>query len=144
MNKEFIINNIVELNKVSEFLLGNVDLPIVILLKGNLGAGKTSFASSFINKLSNEGKNVTSPTFNILQIYNGKEGDIYHYDLYRIKSAEELEEIEFFEAINNKTTLIEWPEKLEEFGLTDYLPENIVNIDIGIIEGEKRLVKISL
>ena len=83
----------------------------VLLLYGDLGAGKTVFAKGFVSQFSKQ--NVVSPTFTILNTYIGKI-NINHYDLYRINSLNELDEIGFFETIySSNISLIEWPERLE-------------------------------
>ena len=66
-----------------------------------------------------------SPTFNIVYSYKTQKGEIFHFDLYRIKHEEELENIGFFEVIKNNITLIEWPQIAEK-----YLPKNCLKITI--------------
>lgn len=92
----------------------------IIGLKGTLGAGKSFFARSFINALSESPVDVLSPTFNLVYSYDTKKGEIFHFDLYRLKSAEELENIGFFDALKNGICLIEWPEIAEKFLRKDY------------------------
>ncbi|MDR0367051.1 MAG: tRNA (adenosine(37)-N6)-threonylcarbamoyltransferase complex ATPase subunit type 1 TsaE [Rickettsiales bacterium] len=83
-----------------------------LLLFGGLGAGKTELAREAIRLLTGE-KNAPSPTFNILQTYGG--GEVFHYDLYRLKSARELDELDFDAALFEKKTIIEWPEIAEDY-----------------------------
>lgn len=88
----------------------------IITLTGDLGAGKTEFVKGFCDYFEVD-EIVTSPTFTIINQYNGKfDGEdiiIYHIDLYRINSIKEFEEIGFQECINSEGAikLIEWPEK---------------------------------
>src|SRR5260221_226468 len=82
----------------------------VIALQGTLGSGKSFFAESFINFLSSKKIIVPSPTFNLVYSYDSKKGEIFHFDLYRLKDPEELENIGFFDALKNGICLIEWPE----------------------------------
>lgn len=82
----------------------------VLALHGNLGAGKTTFSRAFIKTLLPNEPEITSPTFNLVQVYNTPAFDIWHYDLYRLKSAEELVELGLDEALTNGVSLIEWPE----------------------------------
>jgi tRNA threonylcarbamoyladenosine biosynthesis protein TsaE len=77
----------------------------VICLSGTLGAGKTFFAKEFIGALLQEKQEITSPTFNLLNVYDSIVGEIYHFDLYRLKSADELENIGFFDAIAQTSVL---------------------------------------
>lgn len=109
----------------------------VICLTGTLGAGKTFFAKEFIGFLQEEKMEVLSPTFNLVYSYQSKKGEIFHFDLYRLKSATELENIGFFDAIKNGICLIEWPEIAEKF-----LPKTSIKIEIKILEGEKRQINI--
>ena len=99
----------------------------VVFLKGTLGAGKSFFARNFINYLSLNICEVLSPTFNLVYSYETKKGEVFHFDLYRLKSSRELENIGFFDAIKNGICLIEWPEIAEEF-----LKKNITQIEIKI------------
>ena len=91
----------------------------IYFLYGDLGSGKTTFSRFFIHevaKLNNKKINepITSPTYNLINNYNcGNNINICHTDLYRMKNIKEIEEIGFFEEIENKITLVEWPEKLE-------------------------------
>jgi tRNA threonylcarbamoyladenosine biosynthesis protein TsaE len=83
----------------------------VLLLKGTLGAGKTSFAQGLIQSLAKEALEVTSPTFTLVHTYDLKI-PVYHYDLYRLKHPEEVYELGFEESLMAGISLIEWPEKL--------------------------------
>lgn len=89
----------------------------VLGLSGDLGAGKTFFCQELIKLLTGEKTlNITSPTFNIVNLYKTKDGkSIYHFDLYRIKTEAELENIGFFEALDEGICLIEWPEVAKNF-----------------------------
>lgn len=88
----------------------------VIALKGDLGAGKTSFARFFIQALAGKEIDVASPTFTLLQTYTTPVGEVWHYDLYRIENEAELAELAFEEATAH-LVLIEWPERLGTYGL---------------------------
>ncbi len=81
-----------------------------IFLEGNLGAGKTTFSQALIKKhLGNTHLSVTSPTYTYYQQY----GDIYHFDLYRVESKEDITRIGAEEIFDDPDSicLIEWPEK---------------------------------
>lgn len=90
-----------------------------ILLYGTLGVGKTFFTSEIIKTLTSKSQSVPSPTFSILQTYTSIKGEIYHYDLYRIKDENELFELDIDNALKNHITIIEWPEIIE-----NYIKEN--------------------
>ena len=88
-------------------------------LSGTLGMGKSVFARAFIQQLS-AADEVPSPTFTLVQTYDAEKFTIYHYDLYRIKAAEEIFELGVEEAFYEGVSLIEWPEKMAQ-----YAPRNM-------------------
>ena len=103
-----------KLQTIAIDLAQNIVAPHAILLYGNLGAGKTTFAQFFIKYLCGEDTVITSPTFNIIQIYNSNNTEIWHIDLYRIKNTDEVENLGIYEAINTNICIIEWPNMLSE------------------------------
>ena len=83
-----------------------------IVLSGELGAGKTALARAFLRAASGDPELETpSPTFTILQTYEGREGPVVHADFYRLGGAEDLREIGFAEAVQGAVTLVEWGER---------------------------------
>ena len=82
----------------------------VVALTGPLGAGKTGFARSLLRVLGITGE-VPSPTFTLLQTYEAGKLTISHFDLYRLKSADELEELGWDDALAASLVLVEWPER---------------------------------
>lgn len=93
-------------------------------LFGTLGMGKSVLARAFIQALTPD-EDVPSPTFTLVQTYETPNFDVYHFDLYRIKSAEEIFEIGIEDALYQGVSLIEWPEKMG-----GYLPRDIFKITI--------------
>ena len=83
----------------------------IIALKGDLGAGKTTFARGFIRACGCT-EEVPSPTFTLVQVYELGAAAIWHFDLYRIKSPEEAWELGIEDAFSEGISLIEWPERL--------------------------------
>lgn len=86
----------------------------VYTLTGDLGVGKTVFTQGFAKGLGID-ESVNSPTFTILQIYEGGRLPLYHFDVYRIGSVEEMEETGYEEYImGDGVSLIEWADLIEE------------------------------
>ena len=109
----------------------------VILLEGDLGAGKTQFVQGVAAALGTHAQ-VTSPTFNILLQYVDGKLPINHFDLYRLDGADQLEDVGYFEAIDGDddgVTFVEWGGKFPNDLPCDYL-ELSITVD-G--EGERRV-----
>lgn len=98
----------------------------IIFLYGELGVGKTTFVRFLINKFQkNSGleiTEVTSPTFNLLNEYQINKIKINHFDLFRLKSPNEIKELNLFDNISNTITLIEWPQIIQE------KPKNLIEL----------------
>lgn len=105
-------------------------------LFGTLGVGKSVFSRSFIKNLTAV-DDVPSPTFTLVQVYETSGFDVYHYDLYRLKSPEEIWELNIEEAFMNAVSLIEWPEKMG-----GYLPRNCFKVNITSLSADKRRIEI--
>ena len=109
MNKkvEYSLNKI---DEISQLVIDKIKTIRIILLRGELGSGKTTLVKSVLKKM---GVNdcVTSPTFSIVNEYVFSENIIYHFDLYRIEKIEELDIIGFEDYIYSQNIcFIEWPE----------------------------------
>ena len=110
----------------STILIGDV-----ILITGDLGSGKTLMCQEIIRYFMSSQQVVTSPTFNIVQIYQNDNFSIYHFDLYRLKSEDELLELGIEDAIStNAICLIEWPEIAFGFFQRQKLKTKQIHIDI--------------
>ena len=98
----------------------------IIFFYGEMGVGKTTFIKYLINSLQKENKlvqtEITSPTFNLLNEYHINKININHYDLYRLKSIQELKNLELFENSKNLITLVEWPQIIKE------KPKNLIEL----------------
>ncbi|OJX68512.1 tRNA (adenosine(37)-N6)-threonylcarbamoyltransferase complex ATPase subunit type 1 TsaE [Magnetospirillum sp. 64-120] len=84
----------------------------VIALHGTLGMGKSTLARAFIRALTDLAEEVPSPTFTLVQMYEGKSGDLWHFDLYRLDKPEDAFELGIEDAFADGISLIEWPDRL--------------------------------
>tara|TARA_B100001094_G_C18076229_1_gene742754 strand:+ start:36 stop:461 length:426 start_codon:yes stop_codon:yes gene_type:complete len=116
----------------------STDYGSIILLKGDLGSGKTTFSKGFSKGLGFDDV-ILSPTYPILNEYNSNGKFLYHFDLYRLKSMGEFLEIGGLEYLNNHKaiTLIEWPELIENIDMI-----NKIEIEFEHISEKKRLIKV--
>ena len=113
----------------------------IIFLYGEMGVGKTTFVKYLIQEFQKMHKlkktEVTSPTFNLLNEYQIGEIKINHCDLFRLKSNEDVKNLDLFQDKQNVITLIEWPEIIAE------KPENFIEFNFEYEDNfEKRFVHI--
>ena len=105
----------------------------VFALYGTLGMGKSVFARAFIQILT-KAEEVPSPTFTLVQSYEAPAFEIYHFDLYRLKSEDEVFELGFEEAIYDGVCLIEWPERAGS-----WLPRDVFKITFESYENSRQI-----
>lgn len=84
----------------------------VILLDGPIGAGKSHLARAFIRARLGQAEEVPSPTFTLVQVYDGPGGEIWHADLYRLTHPDEVWELGLDDAFTRAICLVEWPDRL--------------------------------
>lgn len=119
--KKYTLNNLEETRNWAKEFAKTLHAPQTVALHGDLGMGKSEIARTIIKTLRGSDTVVPSPTFTLVQSYDG----ISHFDLYRIGDVSELEEIGLKYAIDNDITLIEWPDVAK-----DILPKNTIHIYI--------------
>lgn len=134
---EYLINTEEDTRAIARKVASALKAGDVIALLGDLGAGKTFFAREIIRFFCGADLIVPSPTFTLLQIYETQQFNIYHYDLYRLKSADEIYELGIEEALHNNICLIEWPDIISHL-----LPKSTVNLNFKL-ESNIRLLNIS-
>ena len=108
----------------------------IIAYKGGLGAGKTTFTRGLAKGLG-LGDVVTSPTFTIVNEYRGEKLTLYHFDMYRIASLEDLESTGFFDYLGEGVFIIEWSENIDK-----YLPKQTIKIKIEKNGENSRIITI--
>ena len=103
----------------------------VLVLTGDLGAGKTQFTKGIAAGMGIT-DDVTSPTFNILMVYEGAEAPLYHFDLYRLDDPDQLEDIGFYDALEGDgPCVIEWGEQF-----LDQLGDDLVRVTLTRLDDE--------
>ncbi len=115
--------------------LGTGDL---IALSGDLGAGKTTLARAILRSLG-VAEDVPSPTFTLVQRYRAQKLAVSHFDLYRLESVSELNELGLDDALDEGAVLIEWPEN----GLPARLQQDALTIHLTALDQNRREVRIS-
>jgi len=116
----------------------STDYGSIILLKGDLGSGKTTFSKGFSKGLGFDDV-ILSPTYPILNEYNSNDKSLYHFDLYRLKSMVEFLEIGGLEYLNSykAITLVEWPELIENIDMI-----NKIEIEFEHISENERSITV--
>ncbi len=118
---EYITNSLQETRQFAADFAKTLHAPVTVALHGDLGMGKSEIVRTIIQTLRGADTVVPSPTFTLVQNYDG----ISHFDLYRICDASELTEIGLEYAMRNDITFIEWPEIA-----SDILPPDTIHIYI--------------
>jgi len=109
----------------------------VVALQGDLGAGKTHFVKGLADGLGYEPHEVRSPTFTIVQVHEGEQMPLYHFDAYRVGSPGEFVDLGFEEYVYGEgVTVVEWPERVEEL-----LPEETIWLTITHVSPSERRIE---
>ncbi len=122
--------------ELADKILKKLKVGDVVFLYGEIGVGKTTFIKYLINGFQKKNKlkltEVTSPTFNLLNEYQINQIKINHYDLFRLKSLEEIENLGLFENNKNLITLIEWPQIIKK------KPKNLIELNFKYEDDHKK------
>lgn len=126
-----------EIDTIAEKILPYLQSKVVIF-KGGMGFGKTTLIKTLVRALGST-DNVSSPTFSLVNPYEGANDKIYHFDFYRIKNEEEAFDIGFEEYLySGDWCFIEWAERVEK-----YLPETYTIVELIQVDKNHRKLKIS-
>lgn len=137
--KEFISASPAATESIGALLAKDVGAGDCVALFGGLGMGKTAFTRGFAKALKYKGE-VASPTFAIVHEYLGGTLPIYHFDMYRIESYDELYSSGYFEYIESEgVSVIEWSENIE-----NVLPKKYYRVEISPLDGDESARKISV
>jgi tRNA threonylcarbamoyladenosine biosynthesis protein TsaE len=110
-----------------------------VCLAGPLGAGKSTLARALVRARTTPAEDVPSPSFTLVQFYEGPRLKVAHFDLYRLSSPDEAYEIGLDEALEDGAAVIEWPERLE-----GRLPADRLDVEIGLSDmAQGRRVRLS-
>ena len=137
--------NLFQLGTYAKRLAESSSIGEIYFLRGDLGAGKTTFSRMFINSIFDKYKiqrpqTIKSPSFPVMINYSLIDYEIFHYDFYRIKNINEMAEIDFFENLKKNISIIEWPDII----LNNYNFNNYNLIEFKIINLSKRKLKHSI
>lgn len=137
MRNEFISRSIEDTCKIAKSFAKNLSAGDIILLSGDLGAGKTVFVKAVTDYFSNGNDFAVSPTFLIVNVYETTP-PIYHFDLYRIDDVTELDGIGAEEYLYGEgISFVEWPERAK-----GYFPSNAVKVEIVKFGENERFIRI--
>lgn len=109
-----------------------------VCLTGPLGAGKSTLARALVRALTTPDEEVPSPTFTLVQFYEGPRLAVAHFDLYRLSDPDEAYEIGLDEALDAGAAVIEWPERLE-----GRLPPDRLDIEIALAQDGGRTARLT-
>lgn len=135
--REFSIHSVQELGLVCEYLKTISEQQKIMLFSGEMGAGKTTLIKAFCAYIGVSDE-VSSPTFSLVNEYDSAVGAVYHFDLYRIRSEEELYDIGYEDYFfSGYLCLIEWPEMA-----SDLIPTEHVMVNIRV-ENDQRIITVN-
>lgn len=125
MKNIFLSNSAIETENLARKFASKLKGNEVIAFYGDLGAGKTAFTRGVADFFGLKDE-VSSPTFALVNEYSSEKAKIYHFDMYRINTLEDLESTGFFDYLGRGIILVEWSENIKE-----YLPEDLIEIKIS-------------
>lgn len=137
-NKTLVISSEAEMDTFGASLARHLIPGDTVLLEGVIGAGKTHLCRAIIRSILEDNEEIPSPTYTLVQTYQGPNSEIWHADLYRLSDSSELVELGLEEAMQGAIVLIEWPDRLPEA----MWPENAILVSITP-DGDDRIIHVS-
>lgn len=135
--KEYLSHSVEETMSVGAQLAADAKPDDCIVLTGDLGAGKTHFTKGFAAALGVK-EDVTSPTFAIVEEYEGTKLRLLHWDLYRLEEDWELEDVDWYGLTESgAVSLVEWGDKFP-----DALPDDYLHVDIRVADDGTRIINV--
>lgn len=135
--KEYLSRSVEETMGVGAQLAADAKPDDCIVLTGDLGAGKTHFTKGFAAALGVK-EDVTSPTFAIVEEYEGTKLRLLHWDLYRLEEDWELEDVDWYGLTESgAVSLVEWGDKFP-----DALPDDYLHVDIRVADDGTRIINV--
>ena len=135
--KRIKIDSLNELPMVAQAVIDSLQGRTVVVFRAEMGAGKTTLISRIVAQLGAD-DTVTSPTFALVNQYEGSERRIYHFDFYRIDRIEEVFDFGYEEYFySGDLCLVEWPEKIEAL-----IPDDAMVVRIEVGDDEERVFEI--
>ena len=135
---DITLHGLPDLKEAAKKMLEVIGDNKIVLFYGDMGAGKTTFIKSICAELGVK-ETVSSPTFSIVNEYEGNGNTIYHFDFYRIKSIQEAYDIGYEEYFySGNMCFVEWPDKIDEL-----LPEHYLKVEIYTKEDDSRVFSFS-
>lgn len=138
MQQEFHLPSLKDTIELAQLLALNLSVGDTVLLSGVVGAGKTYFVRQVILKMLEDNEfqeDIPSPTFTLVQSYETRDLEIWHADLYRLTSLDEIYELGLEDAFDNAVCFVEWPKLLGNL-----TPKSALNIQFEIEEDDTRKV----
>lgn len=132
MLSERRLNSLDDLRVFAKEVSQHLPSRAIVLLNGPMGVGKTQFTKFLLEELGSD--EAVSPSYALHNSYSTSRGDVEHLDLYRLESADDLESTGFWDLFesNQRLVIIEWPDRLTEFGVIQDLPRNWPKISITL------------
>jgi tRNA threonylcarbamoyladenosine biosynthesis protein TsaE len=126
-----------ETSRLGIVIAGQLQSGDAVCLTGPLGAGKSTLARALVRALTTPDEDVPSPTFTLVQFYEGERLKVAHFDLYRLSDPDEAYEIGLDEALEDGAAIIEWPERLD-----GRLPPDRLDVEITM-DGDMRRARLT-